>query len=207
MDTNSQQKDGRGYFRIIDFIGLDYKALNEAEFARLQIVSQHAEVPPLDELAVLDQHIQLVIDKLRIKQPDAADLGDLLNKKLDLIVRHSNLASGIPETNQFPQRKVDISATGMAFPVRAAIAPGQFLHLDLLLQSGRQHLKLLAKVIGCDNDGSSLSDEDPSLTHIVRVSFIEVNEHISEFLIQYLVKRQGALLKNRRLEKLASSHD
>ncbi len=201
MDTHNQQKDERGYFRIVDFIGLDYRVLEQAEFARLVAANKHAEVPPLDELAVLDQQIQLVIDRLKIRQPDAADLSDLLNKKIDLIVRHSNLASGLPDTNKFPQRQVDISATGVAFPAHCAVSPGQYLHLDLLLQSGRQHLKLLAKVIGCDNDASSLNDEDLSLTHIVRVTFVEMNEHISEFLIQYLVKRQGALLKSRRLEK------
>jgi hypothetical protein len=201
MNTNNQQKDGRGYFRIVDFIGFDYRLITDAEFARLRVASKLAEVPPLDELAVLDQQIQLVIDRLNIKQPDASALGALLNKKLDLILRHSNLASDLPDLNLFPQRQVDISATGIAFPTKAPLSIGQNLHLDLLLQSGRQHLKLLAKVVGCDNDASSLRGEDPSLSHIVRVNFIEMSEHISEFLIQYLVKRQGAILKSRRLEK------
>lgn len=201
MDTNSQQKDERGYFRIIDFIGVDYRPIDDAEFARLRVASKLAEVPPLDELAALDQRIQLMIDKLMIKQPDASDLGDLLNKKLNLIIRHSSLAKDLPDLDKFQQRQVDISATGMAFPTIAPVSVGQRLHLDLLLQSGRQHLKLLAKVIGCDNDASALSDEDPSFNHIVRVTFIEMSEVVSEFLIQYLVKRQGALLKSRRLEK------
>lgn len=201
MDTNSQQKDERGYFRIIDFIGVDYRPIDDAEFARLRVASKLAEVPPLDELAALDQRIQLMIDKLMIKQPDASDLGDLLNKKLNLIIRHSSLAKDLPDLDKFQQRQVDISATGMAFPTIAPVSVGQRLHLDLLLQSGRQHLKLLAKVIGCDNDASVLSGEDPSFNHIVRVTFIEMSEVVSEFLIQYLVKRQGALLKSRRLEK------
>ncbi len=201
MDTNSQQQDERGYFRIIDFIGLEYRVINEVEFAHLSVASKYAEVPPLDELATLDQHIQLVIDKLMIKQPDAAELGDLLNKKIDLILRHSNLADGLPNLDNFSQRKVDISATGMAFPANGLVKVDQLLQLDMLLQSGRQHLKLLAKVIGCDSDASSLNDDDPTLTQIVRVTFIEMSEDISEFLIQYLVKRQGAILKSRRLQK------
>ncbi len=201
MGTEKQQKDERGYFRIIDFIGFDYREIDEAQFAKLRVASRLAEVPPLDELAVIDQQIQLVIDRLKIKYPDMSDLGDLLNKKLNLILRHSNLANDLPNLTQFPERQVDISATGMAFPTDQAIVSGQLLQLDLLLQSGRQHLKLLARVIGCDGDASSLSDGDPKLTHIVRVNFVEVNEHIGEFLIQYLVKRQGAILKSRRLEQ------
>jgi hypothetical protein len=201
MDTNNQQKDERGYFRIVDFIGFDYRLITDAEFAQLRVASKLAEVPPLDELAVLDQQIQLVLDRLKIKSPDAADLGDLLNKKLDLVLRHSDIANDLPDLNAYPQRQVDISATGIAFPAKVPLAAGQKLHLDLLLQSGRQHLKLLAKVVGSDSDASTLSGEDPSLTHIVRVNFVEMSEHISEFLIQYLVKRQGAMLKTRRLEK------
>lgn len=139
MDTNSQQKDERGYFRIVDFIGVDYRPIDDAEFARLRVASKLAEVPPLDELAALDQRIQLLIDKLMIKQPDASDLGDLLNKKLNLIIRHSSLAKDLPDLDKFQQRQVDISATGMAFPTIAPVNVGERLHLDLLLQSGRQH--------------------------------------------------------------------
>ena len=131
METISQQRDERGYFRIIDFIGLEYRSINGAEFAHLREASKYAEVPPLDELATLDQHIQLIIDKLMIKQPDSAELGDLLNKKLDLILRHSNLAEDLPNLDRFLQCKVDISATGMAFPANEQLKGDQLLQLDM----------------------------------------------------------------------------
>ena len=89
----------------------------------------------------------------------------------------------------------------MAFPSRSAIISGQSLRIDLILQSGRQHLKLLAKVVSCALDNELLADGDVSFTHVVRVNFSDMSEDVSEFLIQYLVKRQGALLKSERLNK------
>jgi hypothetical protein len=55
--------------------------------------------------------------------------------------------------------------------------------------------------VSCELDNESLADGDPLYTHLVRVIFSDMSENISEFLIQYLVKRQGALLKLGRLNK------
>jgi hypothetical protein len=201
MDTDKNTKEGRGYFRITDWMGFEYKPLDEVEYRRLRQVSQYAEVPALDELAEIDQQLQLVLTRLDIKLPYAADLGRLLNKKIQLIMRQTSIAKNMVDLDSFEQTQVDISATGMAFPSRSAIISGQSLRIDLILQSGRQHLKLLAKVVSCALDNELLADGDASFTHVVRVNFSDMSEDVSEFLIQYLVKRQGALLKSERLNK------
>lgn len=201
METDKNTKEGRGYFRITDWMGFEYKPLDEVEYRRLRQVSQYAEVPALDELAEIDQQLQLVLTRLDIKLPYAADLGRLLNKKIQLIMRQTSIAKNMVDLDSFEQTQVDISATGMAFPSRSAIISGQSLRIDLILQSGRQHLKLLAKVVSCALDNELLADGDVSFTHVVRVNFSDMSEDVSEFLIQYLVKRQGALLKSERLNK------
>lgn len=200
MNTKKAEKEDRGYFRITDWIGFESRVLDPAEYRRLSQVSQHADVPALDELAEIDKEIQLVLGKLEIKYPYAADLGRLLNKKIQLVLQHTDIAAGLVDLEVFPQTKVDMSATGMAFPSPKSIGVGQRVHLDLVLQAGRQHLSLLAQVVGCDLDNETLADDDPALTHVVRVNFCDMSENISEFLIQYLVKRQGALLKSKRLQ-------
>lgn len=201
MGTDKKLKEGRGYFRITDWMGFEYKSLDDAQYRRLKQVSQYAEVPALDELAEIDQQLQLVLTRLEIKSPYAADLGRLLNKKIQLILQQSSIAKDMVDLDDFEQTQVDISATGMAFPSRKAIRAGETLQIDLVLQSGRQHLKLLAKVVSCELDNESLAEGDPTFTHLVRVTFSDMSENISEFLIQYLVKRQGALLKSERLSK------
>ncbi|MFK7862648.1 MAG: PilZ domain-containing protein [Pseudohongiellaceae bacterium] len=199
MSTQRVEKEDRGYFRITDWIGFECRELDTNEYRRLSQVSRQADVPALDELAEIDKEIQLVLSRLEIKSPYVADLGKLLNKKIQLVLEHTDIASGLLDLDTFPQTKVDISATGMAFPFSKAISPGEHLHLDLVLQAGRQHLSLLAEVIGCERDNETLAEDDSTLTHVVRVNFCDMSENISEFLIQYLVKRQGALLKSERL--------
>lgn len=201
MDADKNTKEDRGYFRITDWMGFEYKPLNEAEYRRLRQVSQFAEVPALDELAEIDQQLQLVLTRLEIKSPYAADLGRLLNKKIQLILQKTSIAKDMIDLDNFEQTQVDISATGMAFPSRQAISSGESLQIDLVLQSGRQHLKLLARVVSCELDTESLAANDSTFTHLIRVTFSDMSENISEFLIQYLVKRQGALLKSERLNK------
>lgn len=201
MTTQKAEKEDRGYFRITDWIGFESRVLDSDEYRRLSQVSQQADVPALDELAEIDREIQLVLGRLEIKSPYVADLGKLLDKKIQLVLQHTDIASGLLDLEVFPQTKVDISATGLAFPSCRAIGKGEFLHLDLVLQSGRQHLSLLAKVVGCELDNESLAEEDPALTHVVRVNFCDMSENVSEFLIQYLVKRQGVLLKSKRLRQ------
>lgn len=201
METDKNTKEDRGYFRITDWMGFEYKSLDEVEYRRLRQVSQFAEVPALDELAEIDQQLQLVLTRLEIKSPYAADLGKLLNKKIQLILQQTSIAKDLVDLDNFEQTQVDISATGMAFPSRKTINSGQSLQIDLVLQSGRQHLKLLAKVVSCELDNESLAEGDSTFTHVVRVTFSDMSDNISEFLIQYLVKRQGALLKSERLKR------
>ena len=201
MDKNKNTIEGRGYFRITDWMGFEYRALDEEEYHRLKKVSQYAEVPALDELAEIDQQLQLVLTRLEIKSPYAADLGRLLNKKIQLIMQQTSIAKDLVDLDGFEQIQVDISATGMAFPSVKAVSAGKHVQVDLVLQSGRQHLKLLAKVVSCELDNESLADGDPLYTHLIRVIFSDMSEHVSEFLIQYLVKRQGALLKLGRLNR------
>ncbi len=201
METNKQPVDERGYFRILDYIGFDCTVLSNADYDRLRLGSQYAEVPVLDELSEIDQQVQLLIDRVKVKSPEFAQLGTLLNKKLDLILKSSNIAENLEAMEEFSSRQVDISATGMAFPHNEKLEVGQKLQLELVLQAGRQHLKLLAKVVGADQDTDTLSDGDPQFTQVVRVRFVDMSENISEFLIQYLVKRQGALLKSERQSK------
>jgi len=115
MDTNKNTIEGRGYFRITDWMGFEYRALAEEEYHRLKKVSQYAEVPALDELAEIDQQLQLVLTRLEIKSPYAADLGRLLNKKIQLIMQQTSIAKDLVDLDGFEQIQVDISALAWRF--------------------------------------------------------------------------------------------
>ncbi len=191
-------KEDRRYFRIQDLIGVSYRRLNEAEYHTRKIASQYAEIPALDELSAIEQQLELLFDKVKIRSPEVAEMGQLLNQKLKLLVDNSGIAEGLQSPDEIPQQVVDISACGMALGTTEVLEPGQYLEMHLVLQSGRQYLKLLAKLVVCEEGYEFSSHEESNFTHTARVEFIDVSERIQEFLIQYVVKRQGAQLKASR---------
>ncbi len=195
---SSLSEDKRRFFRIIDYIGLCYTVHDKKEYNSLKIAYRYTKVPSLDKLSTIDQELQLVIDRLKIKNKDVAQLVDLLNSKIDLLLQNSSLKDGLSKLDNIPRMQVDISACGLAFPARGPLEEGQLLEMDLMLQDGKQHLQMLSRVISSQKGTRNLSTEDDSFTHLVRVEFIEASEQIQEFLIQYVVKRQGALLKEKR---------
>jgi len=198
--NNSDQlagKEERRFFRILDFIQLSVRELSVADYEALSMASKHADIPSLDALANIDQQIQLLVNKLKVKTPDVAELGSLLSKKIELMVETSELGSSIRKHEDIPQRPVDMSACGIAFPSEHAFQPEQKLELEFILHSGKQRLKLLGRVIACEDDSASLSKFAGS-PFTVRTEFLDVSEQVQEFLIQYLVKRQGALIKASR---------
>ena len=190
--------DNRRYFRIIDNIGLHYRKIDEEEYGSLKFASRHADVPSLDALSDINQQLQLVVEKLKIKYTDVAQLATLLNRKIDLVLENSNIGEGLAKLERIPQVQVDFSACGLAFPAKAALDPGQLLELDLALHGGKQHLKLLGKVVKTEPGIGELEVGVEGYTHLVRIEFIDTSEQVQEFLIQYVVKRQGILLKARR---------
>lgn len=197
IEQAETEKEDRRFFRILDFIQLSVRELNDTEFQSLSIASKHAEIPSLDALADIDQQIQLLINKLKIKTPDVAALGNLLSKKIQLMVETSELGKSMRKNEDIPQRPVDMSACGIAFPSEHAFQSEQKLELEFILHSGKQRLKLLGRVIACEDDSASLS-KFAGAPFTIRTEFLNVSDQVQEFLIQYLVKRQGALIKASR---------
>ena len=187
--------EDRKFFRIIDFIGLSYRPINEEEYKTLKLASRYSEVPSIDALSEVDQQIQMLLSKLRIKNPDVAELGKMLDKKIQLVLENSDLGEILLKRENIPQMQVDISACGIAFPALGPLDVGQFLELNLVLQSGKQHLILLGRVVASDTGADSLNNGNTRMSHVIRVEFLDISEQVQEFLIQYFVKRQGTLIK------------
>ena len=191
-------KEDRRYFRIQDFIGISYRALTDAEYHSRKIASQYSEIPALDELSEIEQQLELLFDKVKIRTPEVAEMGQLLNQKLKILISNSGITKSLGNGEDIPEYLVDMSACGVALGVREALEPGQYFELHLVLQSGRQHLKLLAGLVNCEEGYEEEDAEDSHFTHTARFEFVNVSERIQEFLIQYVVKRQSAQLKAKR---------
>lgn len=188
----------RKYFRILDFIGLTYRELDEETYESLRVANQYAEVPVMDELSAIEHQLQLLLDKIKVRNADIAEMGMLINQKIQHVIKHSSLGDSFAAGNDLPEQQVDISACGIAFATTGDITVGTHIELELLLQSGRQFLRLLAQVVACDQGAEPLANGETRFSHVVRAEFVDLSDQIQEFLIQYVVKRQGLLLKAKR---------
>jgi hypothetical protein len=194
-------KEDRRFFRILDFLPISYRQLEEQEYQSLKVASQYAEIPSLDALSDIDQRVQMLVDKLRVKSPDVAELGSLLSKKIQIVLESSELGSSLSKRDNISPLPVDMSACGIAFPSDEFLPEETKLEIEMVLHAGKQHLKLLGRVIACEKGSASLGSEDTTMAFTVRTEFLDISEQIQEFLIQYLVKRQGALIQASRDDK------
>ena len=198
LDKIMTDNEERRFFRINDTVGLKLFALTDRQFAALKESEEYLMVPSLDKLASLDIQIQTVLDSLTVKRPDVAQLGRLLDEKLQYIMENSAFKIARVECDDFPQKRVDISACGIAFTSSQSLKQGSFVDLELVLAPNRQYLKLLGKVVSCDVNDSQIERIGANDEFVLRIDYVEVSEAVQEFLIQHLVKRQGALLKASR---------
>jgi len=194
----------RRFFRLSDTVGLKLFALTDRQFTALKDAEEYQKIPTLDKLASLDIQIQQVLDSLTIKRPDVARLGRLLDEKLQHIMEHSEFKIRQPATDDFPRKRVDISACGIAFTHDRNLLQGGFVDLELVLPPNRQNLKLLGKIVACEINDSQIERIGASDEYVLRIDFVNVAEEVQEFLIQHLVKRQGALLKASRTNTTGS---
>ncbi|MBN4055153.1 PilZ domain-containing protein [bacterium AH-315-K03] len=189
------KEERRRYFRIDDTLGISYRLLG-AEEAKAFVRESAHQGGNFDFISNFDNRIQTLLGACKVQSPIAAELLDLINKKLNFVIEHMDVDTQIARHITFQSRSVNISACGMAFPNEHALETGNVLQLDILLSPSNLHIVTMATVVAChemDHDSCS-----PMLPHYVRIDFTQINHNDQEVLIQHVVKRQSAYLKQRR---------
>ena len=191
-------EERRRYFRIDDFMGLSYRRLGAEEakaFARQ--AREHGN--NFDYAANFDNRIQTLLDACRIQSPLAAELVDLMNKKLNFVIQQMDIDSALMQNIAYTMKQVNVSACGMAFANEEPLEKGQQLQLDIILHPSELHVTAMAQVVDCVP--LDIEDAVDGMCCFVRLDFTEINSNDQELLIQHIVKRQAALLKQRRHEQ------
>ena len=75
-------EERRRYFRIDDSMGVAYRILGDAESKALAKETK-GRVGSIDYAANFDNRIHTLLDSCKLQSPIAAELLDLLNKKLN----------------------------------------------------------------------------------------------------------------------------
>lgn len=195
----NQGIEARRFFRIKDTIDLDFHVLNDEEYQQRKAQSDEAAVPEVDALTRLNQEIQQVLERLRVKGPDVAKLGELLDSKIQHLIDRTGLANDLQELDNYLIKKnVDLSACGISFHHEKSIPIDSYIAIELMLKPNRQYLQIVAVVVDCERNEDIEDEEESEQKYKLRLEFVDMNERVQEFLIQYLVKRQGRLIKNNK---------
>ena len=192
-------EERRRYFRIDDTMGISYRKLG-AEEAKVFAAQTRHRGSNFDFAANFDNRIQTLLDSCRVQSPLAAELIDLMNKKLNFIVRQMDLDSDLMHKIAYTLRQVNVSGCGLAFGNQEFLQNGTKLQVDIILQPSELHVMALAEVVACTpvEEGDEVEDD---IQYFIRLNFLEINANDQELLIQHIVKRQSNTLKERRQQR------
>lgn len=179
----------RRYFRIEDTVGVSYEPLSEAEAKQREVELKHSNRHGPDRLHRVERQLQLLIDKLRIQQPEFAEAIELLNVKFNTL-KASQVTDDTKRRSYI--RQVNLSACGISLEGNDKFASGQKLYIDLTLLPTDLHIYTLGEVIDCK------TTTDPDWNFVMRIDFYGMSAEDEELLVQHMVKRQARILHEER---------
>lgn len=191
-------EERRQYFRIDDLMGVSFSVLGAQE-AKLFIEEVKQHNGSIDYASNFDNRIHTLLDACKVQSPLAAELLDLLNKKLNFIVSQLDVDTGMVESIDYTMMTVNVSACGMAFVTNQRLNAGQILKLDLKLLPAELKVVTLAKVVACEVRVEE--ENEPQGKYFLRLSFPQISPTDQELLIQHVVKKQSTQLRQQRREK------
>lgn len=175
----------RRYFRINETIGLSYELLDsggsdERGDKRVDIWSLMSEQ---------DEKIEKLLLDVGAESPKIAELIRAFNQKLERVVGQIVMDSRLVDRLANKVKEVNISACGMGFYSDGEITLGSRLKLEIQLFPGERIIHTNGRVIGCDPAESGF---------FWRIDFFDMTNAAQEQLIQHIVQRQSAQLKELR---------
>lgn len=185
--------DRRRYFRINDWVGLSYRPIDLEEIVTQQKEASNVQVSAVDVLKSIDQELTAALNALWQSNPTVASAIGLLNKKMDIIAVEADLDYAHIKGLQTESHEVNISACGMAFESKDRFDTGQLLELNVLLKPANTHVRLIGRVMDCEQ-----SDESDTHPYFLRLDFDQMDAEVQEQLIQHIVRRQSSQLGNDR---------
>jgi len=177
--------DRRRYFRINDWVGLSFRAIDMAEEMDIQHDVENLEIDATHVLKSLDKELSATLNTLWKSSPTVASAIALISKKIDIIAAEVGLDySGLK--GEEATTRVNISACGIAFESSERFVIGQKLDMRLTLKPHNSTVTVIGQVIAIER-----TDEGSAEPYLVRNNFDKVNTSVQEELIQHIVKRQS----------------
>ncbi|MGZ8236975.1 MAG: PilZ domain-containing protein [Methylobacter sp.] len=190
----TKAEDRRGFFRIDDEVNLSYKKIDEKQLHEPHPVSDNIlnSCSLSTALETVSQESATLLHRLDKVLPEVADYLRLIDTKIDLLAQAITMQGfQVKENNT---RKVNISATGIAFNCEEALKDGDYLEIKILLTSCMRVIVTYGRVVHCQNSPSN----DSHCPYFVGVNFIDMKEEDREMLIKYVVKEQLQQIRDKK---------
>ena len=182
----------RKYFRITDTIHLTVRVISKEEYE-----STNKDLQSDDSLVDCENELTLLLDKIAIQQPDISRALQLMNQKL---MQLNEALIAPPQQENLTE--VSLSACGVGFESDDFIAEAE--RVELVLGLKPSNLKMTARgiVVGCEE----LAEPKGGNRYFIRVALGGLAPKSEEVLIQHIIKRQGEILRQKRIEAERRSH-
>ena len=181
--------DRRRFFRIDDRLLLSIRRLSDE-----QTMPQSAGVlRGSARMLEIERRITAIINAARLQAPAVAELGELLNRKLDQVIDTLQLSEDLVQRASFREHDVNLSACGLAMSSQDCYENGEQLVVVIGFLPAQTRLQVLARVVSC-----TAGEQGNYLLHL---DFVGISNEDQEFLIQYIVRRQSSFLQKLREER------
>jgi hypothetical protein len=179
-----KNQDRRRFFRIDDRLQIALRRAGDAA----QGAADAARTA--DAMVEIDRRLKVLIGSARVQAPAVAELAELLNRKLDHVIDTLQLSEELAQRAAFREYAINLSACGAALHTTEPFEPGERLALEMLFPPGDQRLRVLARTVRCvPGDAGG---------YMLYLDFAGLAAEDQEFLIQYIVRRQGQFLQQLR---------
>lgn len=186
--------DRRGHFRIDDEVFLEYRVIQKKQVQDFlagiqgQAPSQHSLVVEINELSV---QTRSQLKAIKRSYPLIGRYLSALDDKINLIARH---ISAFDSHSGRPNRRVNISAGGIAFHSQLQFPPETPLAISLKLFPSHREILTYGAVVYCRFE----PDVEPGEPHRIAVSFNYMREPDREALISHILDKQFASARAQR---------
>jgi len=184
----------RRFFRVEDEIVLVYRSVSPED------VPDPADFPGhmadhfsiTSTLEFLSQESQAQLRRIQREHPEVADFLQILERKIEVLAQALVISNN--QLVDQPTRKVNLSASGIAFETDQALQEGEMLELKMVVPPALVGIVTFGRVVYCHRNEDGQGQR-------VGVDFLSMREQDREFLIRHVVKKQLKLLREQKQEQ------
>lgn len=192
---SQQAEDRRRFFRVPDELPLHLVPLDAAGVEHLleEIAAEgETRFGLAASFAATTSQMEHVLNRIREQSADVALYLQSINQKLDAVARVMLLEE--ERVAHLETMEVDLSASGLGVTWPVTLEIGQAVRVELVTPAASARVLALGRVTRCEP--AAAPGEGGGFR--VAVDFERIRDHDEDLIMQEVMRRQAALLRERR---------